>query len=371
MRKWLRCPAALLLFAFAGLFCLWDAAAPDRAFSDLENRYLAQPPDFSLRSFLDGSFCPDYEEYLDDQFVLRDSWISLKAASETALGKQENNGVVAGEDGYLFDKRLALDAEQLEKNTAALSAFLAGYEGDASVMIVPSSYQVLQDKVPAGLPNVDQAAGIASLYDSLDHAVLIDACAALEPHAEEEIYYRTDHHWTTLGAYYGYEAYCLARGLEPVALESLTPHEVPDFYGTYYSRAKLRSARSDTIVYYDVPVLSMEADLESYPGLYWESQWQRRDKYAAFLYGNHGLTVIRSAREAQGEPKRLLVFKDSFANCLAPFLTANYDEITVIDLRYFQMSVQDYLDAHSFDDVLILYNYLNFADDTALYRLNR
>ena len=372
MKKIFRYPLLLIFCVFILSLSLANLLKPARSFSDLENRYLAKRPNFSLKSFLNSTFSSKYETYLNDQFVFRDGWITIKSVSESALGKTENNGIVYGKDGYLFEKLLASDGTQLEKNLNALKTFLQTYQGSTTVGIIPSSYEVLRSKLPVGLENINQAEAIRRIYqeiheDSVSTLPLLDT---LEKHSGEYIYYRTDHHWTTLGAYYGYETYCTEKGLEPAAPD-FPSEEVGGFYGTYFSKAKLHSAQSDTITYYDIPVAEMTADLEKKDGLYQVEQFSKRDKYAAFLYGNHGLTVIKSEHFNNTEtPKRLLVIKDSFANCLIPYLVQNYDEITVIDLRHFSIKMSYYLDGQNFDDTLILYNYLNFSNDVNLYKLN-
>ncbi len=372
MKKILQYPLLLVFCLFILTLSLANILKPDRSFSELENRYLEKRPSFSIKSFLNSTFSSKYESYLNDQFIFRDGWITLKSVSESALGKTENNGIIYSKDSYLFEKLLTSEETQLQKNLNALQIFLQNYPGDATVGIVPSSYEILRNKLPAGLENVDQAEAINRIYQTVGNGTVttLPLLEALQNHKEEYIYYRTDHHWTTLGAYYGYEAYCLEKGLEP-ALLNFPAKEVEDFYGTYFSKAKLHSAQSDTITYYEIPIAEMTADLEEKEGLYQVEQFSKRDKYAAFLYGNHGLTVIRSEHFDKTEhPKRLLVIKDSFANCLVPFLTQNYDEITVIDLRHFSIKISSFLDGQEFDDTLILYNYLNFSNDTNLYKLN-
>lgn len=372
MKKIFQYPLLLIFCVFIFSFSLANVLKPNRSFSDLENRYLAKRPDFSMKAFFNSTFSSKYETYLNDQFIFRDGWITLKSVSESALGKTENNGIVYGKDGYLFEKLLASDSAQLQKNLNALRTFLQNYQGNTTVGIVPSSYEVLRGKLPAGLENVNQAEAIRRIYQEIGdgNTSTLPLLDALEKHSGEYIYYRTDHHWTTLGAYYGYVTYCAEKGLEPAALD-FPSQEAVGFYGTYFSKAKLHSAQSDTITYYEIPVAEMIADLEKKDGLYQVEQFSKRDKYAAFLYGNHGLTVIKSEHFDKAEtPKRLLVIKDSFANCLIPFLTQNYDEITVIDLRHFSIKMGSYLEGQEFDDTLILYNYLNFSNDVNLYKLN-
>ena len=160
--------------------------------------------------------------------------------------------------------------------------------------------------------------------------------------------------------------------MTPVPLEQMTgfAKTQEDFYGTYYSKAKLYNAVPDTITWYDLPVEEISIDGQSYDSMYDTSKLAVRDKYAAFLWGNHGLTKIVSNSNAEN-PTRVLVIKDSYGNSFAPFLTQNYDEVWVVDLRHvFSLSaVLEQAGAEPFDDVLLMYNCLNFMQDTNLAKL--
>lgn len=202
---------------------------------------------------------------------------------------------------------------------------------------------------------------------------------------ERQVSYRTDHHWTTEGAWVGYRAYCESRNLPYVTLEELAPlrREEPGFLGTYYNKSKNFNALPDTLVWYDIPVEDVTIDGErtvlqtdgsraEVTGLYQLEKLQTRDKYAAFLYGNNGLTVIKSGNNKarrEGETSRVLLVKDSYGNCLAPFLTYSYDEVWVADLRNMTFKVSEVLAENQFDDVLILYNFDTFQEDRNFSRI--
>ncbi len=183
----------------------------------------------------------------------------------------------------------------------------------------------------------------------------------------------------------GYQAYCESRNLPYVTLEELAPlrREEPGFLGTYYNKSKNFNALPDTLVWYDIPVEDVTIDGErtvlqtdgsqaEVTGLYQLEKLQTRDKYAAFLYGNNGLTVIKSGNNKahrEGETSRVLLVKDSYGNCLAPFLTYSYDEVWVADLRNMTFKVSEVLAENQFDDVLILYNFDTFQEDRNFSRI--
>ncbi len=364
---------------FIAIFAAADFFVPTREYSDLENRKLQQKPTLSWSAIMrqgDQAYNKKYEAYLNDQFVLRDEWISLKSRCESILGKIENNGIVYGKDGYLFEKYQETDLENLDKNVTYLTEFLEMYpELPVTFSLWPSSYQVLQDKLPAGLNNLDQQEMSQEIYATLAGSPslqILDVTAVLKQHAQEYIFYRTDHHWTSYGAYLAYRELIEALGKTPVELASIEANQVEGFYGTYYSKAKLASARPDVITWYEVPVA--EADLEGVPvdGIYDLEKFETRDKYAAFLRGNNGLMRIVSAGNrdhTEGEISRVMVVKDSFANSLVPYLTYHYDEIYVVDLRHLAPKMKDLLTEIQPDELLVIYNFMNFASDTSVAKL--
>lgn len=405
-----------LLVVFAvfmlGLFGL-DMCFTSNPYSELENRQLKQKPVFTLESLMKNQYTKDYEEYINDQFVGRDGWITLKSVFESVLAKTENNGVAYGKDGYLLNKMYdpilaesrpngtgfggdgqvdssipVVDTAQLERNAGFLNKFLASYSGHVTVAIAPNSYQVLRDKLPVGLPDVDQAKAIGELYSKLEgeNFTTLDLLTPLTQEASErQVCYRTDHHWTTDGAWVGYVAYAESRGLDYVSLEELAPYrkEEPGFLGTYYNKTKNYNVQPDTLVWYDIPVDDVTIDgkrevpqadgsVAEVTGIYQIEKFDTRDKYAAFLYGNNGLTILKSSNNKnheEGRTSRVLVIKDSYGNCFAPFLTYSYDEVWVADLRNMTFKVSEVVTENQFDDVLVLYNFDTFQSDRNVSRI--
>lgn len=410
MKKILQYPIAVLFALFISVFFLVDVFNSDRAFSEFENTSLAQKPAFSWSSFVDGSFGIKYVKYINEQFLGRDNWISMKAVADMGLGRIESHGVTYGDDHYLMEKLEIVEDQNypanagtnivkqtsLDRSNGMVSSFLQMYDQPITFSLVPNSYAILEDEVPTGFPGADQQAYTQQIYRTLseadDQLEIVDFSDALSQHKDEYIYYRTDHHWTTLGAYYAYVAYCEQKGLTPVSLEELKENKVEDFYGTFYSKAKRPSQPADTITWYDVDVdeFAFVANLQQdkqlaqlgevvqedglellrVDGMMDQRKFEVRDKYAAFMWGNSGYVKIKSSHNLnhqEGKTSRLLLFKDSYANSMIPYLTYNYDEIIVVDLRYMAKSTKELMQ-EEFDDIFVMYNfstYVSGASDLA------
>ena len=410
MKKILQYPIAVLFALFISVFFLVDVFNSDRAFSEFENTSLAQKPAFSWSSFVDGSFGSKYVKYINEQFLGRDNWISMKAVADMGLGRIESHGVTYGDDHYLMEKLEIVEDQNypanagtnivkqtsLDRSNGMVSSFLQMYDQPITFSLVPNSYAILEDEVPTGFPGADQQAYTQQIYRTLseadDQLEIVDFSDALSQHKDEYIYYRTDHHWTTLGAYYAYVAYCEQKGLTPVSLEELKENKVEDFYGTFYSKAKRPSQPADTITWYDVDVdeFAFVANLQQdkqlaqlgevvqedglellrVDGMMDRRKFEVRDKYAAFMWGNSGYVKIKSSHNLnhqEGKTSRLLLFKDSYTNSMIPYLTYNYDEIIVVDLRYMAKSTKELMQ-EEFDDIFVMYNfstYVSGASDLA------
>lgn len=377
VKQLLRYPVILVFFLFLFGYTLFDLTQTDREYSEFENKYLAQKPPFTMKAFLNNEWTQDYEEYINDQFVLRDDWITLKSVCESMLLKIENNGIAYGEDGYMFEKFTTFSGDQraqYDRNLGYAMTFLNNHQNDnVTFAIIPNAYAIMPEKLPAGLEQIDQLGLIQEAYaQAPESAGIVDFSGTLTEHKDEYIYYRTDHHWTTLGAYYAYAQLMQQLGQEPVALSELDGKTVENFYGTYFSKAKKFDAQADTITYYEIPDAGVTIDGKEQDGYYDFSKFEVRDKYAAFLRGNNGYTVIKSGvrtvEEGQ-EPSRILIIKDSYANSFAPFLLYNYDEVHIVDLRYLAGSLSQLINEGGFDEILLMYNFSNLVTDTNLYKL--
>lgn len=372
--KILKYPFIVIMVMIIGVFSSIQVTKENTKFSDWENRYLEQKPKFTMESYLDSSFGKDYESYVNEQFPMRKKWIQVKAVTEQILGKVENNDIIKGQDGYLFSKQLFV-SEQFEKNIRKIEQFANQSQRKIYIGVIPNSYSILREKLPKGTPNINQERYIQNLNKSLGknkfiHVVPIQKILAA--HKEEPIYYRTDHHWTTLGAYYGYQKVCEEMDVNSTDKSQLESCEINDFYGTLDAKYKGIGVNPDRIIYYQIPIQSMSVNGILKDSLYDMKRAKTRDKYGMFLYGNNGLTIIQSCYRKVGNKqneKKLLIAKDSFANSLIPFLTFQFDEIYVVDLRYFPGSISSLLEENEIDSMLFLYNFETLSTDNHFYRL--
>ena len=367
-----------LFCAFIGVFMAANAIAPDREFSPIENRVLQQMPTASVKTVRDGSFMRQFETYLTDQFYGRDTWTAAKAVSERMLGKKENNGVYFCSGDTLIARFDEPDPQQLSANLGYVEQFAQSTDVPVYFSLIPGAVRVWADKLPAGAPNADQGAILAQAQAAVPSAQWYDTDSVMLAHKGEDIYYRTDHHWTSLGAYYGYTALADALGFEPVSLDSYTKTiRSQDFYGTIYSSSGVRWVAPDTIETYvpddGITVTSYTYDNKGNPveeqrALYDTSFLQVKDKYSMFLGGNQSLAVVRTPNT---DKPKIAIIRDSYADSLVPFLTPHFSEIHLIDLRYYKLSVADYLAQNEIDAALVLYSVANFSTDTNLLWLPR
>ncbi|HOO27738.1 MAG TPA: DHHW family protein [Lachnospiraceae bacterium] len=359
----------ITFFLLAGVLVLY-LLKTDTEFSDMENRYLTVRPALTAAGIEDHTFMEEFETYTEEQIPFRNVLIKAKAAMERMILKEENNGIALGREGYLFEKVLNVD-DQLYENEAYIEKFVGDTDRNISVAIAPNSYEILKQLTPVGFPNIDQGAELVEFNSRLleyENCTVIDLQKALAGKEDEQVYYRTDHHWTTDGAYYAYQAYCNMTENTSVDITSLTAEQIPDFFGTFYAKYKGFGVKPDVITYYDIPIESLTLSSgDEREQLYDLSKKEVYDKYAVFLYGNDGLCEIRSANAGNG--KSLVIFKDSYANCLIPFLTYNYDTITIVDLRYYGDSVEKLLGENNTADILFLYNFSFLNEDRHFYRL--
>ncbi len=358
----------LIVFGFITIYSLISTLLPDKEFSENENKYLAQSPKLSWNSLVDGSFSTKYEKYIAEQFMFRDSWITTKSVSEYLLLKTENNGVIYGTDGYMFPKFYSFDDKTLTENLEAIDAFSFSSTSNVYVMVVPSSFYPLTDKLPAGTPVVDEGFFIPEINRYLSNSTTpVNVLEALNANCDKYIYYRTDHHWTTYGAWLAYSRFASEADLTPVFnYNSETPNTVEGFLGTSYSKSKFFKAVPDTIEYFDFEGRIIRDDVV-YDGIYNLEQFTKRDKYSAFLYGNSGYSEIETPYSIN-KSDSILIIRDSFADSFVPFLTEHYNKIVLIDPRYYNGSYAE-LAKTPYSDILILFGFEDFTTEKAISKL--
>ena len=357
------------------LFTVIDIINSPNEFSELENRKLSQMPILSLKSYIDTSFSSDYEKYINDQFFLRDNWIDLKSRIEYLLGKRENNDIIFGKENYLFKKFTTFNDEMLENNLNSIITFTNNYNKEVDFFIIFNSYALYDELTPRYLPLVDQLSLINSInsylsLESNDHINTINVAEELLKNKDDYIYYKTDHHWTSYGAYLAYLTYMDYLGLEIVDINNLEKITINNFLGTYYNRSKYFKADSDFITYYNILGLHIEIDGKEKLSLMDLDKFKGSDKYSAFLWGNNGLTkVINENISEERKGSSILIFKDSYANSFIQFLSYNYEIIDIIDLRYFKESIRNFMKDKDYNEILIMYSFNNLSSDINIRRL--
>ena len=211
-----------LFCAFLGVFLVANAVSPDRTFSQMENRNLEQLPVPSVKTLLNGQFMKDFETYTTDQFVGRDGWIALKSTTERVLGKKENNNVYFAAGDTLISRFDEPDGEKVTNNLNYVNNFVENVDIPVTFSLIPTQACIWADRLPAGAPNASQTAILEQAKAAVPGASWADLYTPLWEHKGEDIFYRTDHHWTSLGAYYGYTGLATALGYTPVPLNDYT-----------------------------------------------------------------------------------------------------------------------------------------------------
>ncbi len=350
------------------LFFVADLLKKDVVFSESENRILASKPELTKEALLDGTYMQDYETYVNDQFVGRENWITIKTGTDMLLQKKVINGVYLGKDDYLIEQHEAegFKEDKIRKRMLSLQKIIREYP-QTKVMLVPTADNILTDKMPAFAPFYDQQELLELAKSMVGQEHVIDVFSTLKEHADEGIYYRTDHHWTTLGAYYGYREFARAYRLPArnyLKLESKVVTE--DFLGTLHSKVNM-PMKGETIEMFPATLEKNYTitydETKKTDSFYTDSYLEGKNKYGYFLDDNHGLVEIE--RESFSS-KELFVIKDSYANSMIPMLAHHYKRIYVVDLRYFNGKLLDFMkecDSTGEMDVLVLYNCVHFMED--------
>ena len=368
IRIFKRLPGVIFMVLLLGLAGK-EALSHQRTYSPVEKRELQTRPEISITKVLDGRFQKKYESYLRDQFPGRDHWVSFQTDMELIMGKNEIHNVYIGKNHYLLEHytEKEFDPQQISKNLQALEKFVgkAKQNADVHVMMVPTKSWVLREKLPAFAPHYKEQKFYDALQQKLEKEdVLISVEPVLDAHKEEEIYYRTDHHWTTLGAWYAYEQYTKAVGGDLQRAQGKKKFRCisKDFYGTTYAKINYARQADKIEIYEPADKLRVVYNMgeKKTKTLYDFSFLKTADQYSVFTGGNQAVLEITGGIK---NGKTLLLIKDSFANSILPFLAEDYEKLVVVDLRQLNVSGDRLLEMFSPTDILILYNSAQFAQD--------
>ena len=371
-KGWIENIIGMLFILVLFLFMFINLAVPDREMSEKENRMLETRPVLSMSTVLDGEFMEQWENYQSDQFAGRDFWRSFKVALDRLGGARMENGVYIGKDGQLMEEIEVPDDGQLEANLSALRQFTEDWPDiRTTVMLIPDAACILSDSLPAFAAVEDQRQlfGVAEqrLGDSVNW---VDTVSILNNHTSDKLYYKTDHHWTTQAAFYVFRESASSLGIEGEVGDGFVSYTVSDdFNGVLAAKSGIGLSEKETIDIYaptqgdDDVVLSYVDEGRKTTSLYDSSKLETRDQYSVFLGGNASVIDIKTVSSSQ---KRLLVLKDSFANCFIPFLAPYYREIVVVDPRYCSGTMEDIMDTYRITDALVLYSGNTFFTDNHL-----
>ncbi len=362
----------LFMLVWVGLTVL-NFLIPNKSFSQQENRYLASFPKFSFRDLVQGRYAEELDSYINDHFVARNFWLKFHSFVQLLEGKTENNGIYIGQDGYLFEPFVYKEEEQknLEKISQAVNTFVEKLEVPTYFLLIPNSIYSNQEKLPKHLQVEDQSKVIQQFYAQCTKKIkTIDVAEILKENKDKQLYFRTDHHITSDGAYLVYEQYCKSAKIEPVALTNMRKEIVSkNFLGTFDSKAQVPNQKADEIVVYKNErneKVTGNYDGRVYNALFKEEYLQQKDQYSYFLNGNWAKVVIKTNLN---NGKKLLVIKDSYAHIVAQFLCQNYEEIHFLDPRYYKASLTEYTKENSISEVLFLYNIGNLVEENSLRNL--
>ena len=351
------------------LTAILNLIKPQSDFSEMENRTLSDFPTLNVETLLDGTFMDKFETYLSDQFILRDQARIVYMAYERLGGSAESNGVIVCEDGQLLEDIVVPTDEHMVDLAYSLVSFQENYpDVNVSVMIAPDAAAVIDADIPDYVNVADQSEILDAFEADLQGRLNWIDCYSImkDINSVSSIYYKTDHHWTTLGAYYAFLGAANSLGIESPGEIIYTPMVVSNhFNGALSSTSGFCQDEEESLSVYlseQTPAYVVEyvESGEVRPSLYFSEKLSEKDKYAVFFGGNYSVMDIRIA---QDKDKSLLVIKDSFANSFIPFLLPYYKEIVVVDPRYYGGTVSDIMEEYSLTDVLFLYSGNTFFQD--------
>jgi hypothetical protein len=370
-KKYKRFLALTFIIFIFGIFFI-NTFKDNKSFSELENRNLTKEPKFKLDNLLDGRYTKRYEKYKNDQFVMKDSFLKLKSKSDRLLGKKDNNNIFLASDDYLIEGFKEPNEEDINKNIKAINDFTDKHNDISHYfMIIPNSVSIYKDKLPKNAPVKEQNDYINNFAEKISKDIkLINPYNTFMDKKDEQLYYRTDHHWTTKGAFYAYELLCENMNLKQKYIDDYDVEKVSnDFLGSLYSRSMFNVKNKDDIEVFipkdkeDEVVVNYVEENKLSPTIYNSEKLNSNDKYGVFLGGNKPLIEISTTSR---ENKSILLIKDSYANSFVQFLTSNFKKIIMVDPRYFYGDIEDIIKNYEITDILYLYNANTFFNDTSL-----
>ncbi len=353
----------ILTFAgILGVFSVWNALAPKETVSWNENRTLAPAPDLSPSHIFGGNFDDDFETWFSDHFMHRDFWIELKSMTRLGMGAIENNEVYYADGERLVSRFASVDDTVVQSNVETILAFSEEQNITPNILLVPTAAWGASETLPFGAWDIDQEALLSRLADAFETVNFIPLLNDMPN--DPSLYFRTDHHWNEQGAYYGYKAIC-----RDVLHKEPNRFRYEDagtsFSGTMYSKSGAFWTSPDTIrtILPETPVTAVTTldDGTVLDGVYNPARLKEKDQYTYYVDGNHAREDIHTD---VSNGKTAVLVKDSYSHILVPYLYTEYEDLILIDLRYYHAPVSDLLTDDC--DLYFIYSLDNFTSDPNL-----
>ena len=359
---------ALILPGILTAVMVLSLLVPDKAYSNMENRPLEQVPSFELSSILSGKFQKQALENFSDQIPGRELLIHGAYLTKKLMGITKIDDVYLGKNA-LIQNPPQPDQKIIQANAKAIQDFASSSGIHSLAMVIPTAAQIQPNKLPNFAPVFNQKEVIDGIYQSLQNSTqTIDVLQPLSSHQNEYIFYRTDHHWTSLGAWYAFQPLISAMGFTPPELKEYQTYLVDkDFTGSL-ARKTGSIGIDDQIYVYQSPkepdyVVTYQSTQSKTTSIFVSEALSKQDSYEVFLGANQGLVTIETAADTG---RNLLMFKDSFANTLVQFLVPYFDSITIVDPRMYYEDLKALIEQAGITDALFVYNYSNFVSDSSL-----
>lgn len=365
-------PILFLTIVFG--FSILSFVIPDKAKSAEENRVLAQTPSLSYQTYFEGRFQTKLEQYFNDQFPFRNSLIKWKTASDLTLDIIESNGVIKSKDGYLIERIKNPSENNIRHDIKSLDNFKRSNPNcNFYFLLAPNAGNIMSEKLPRTVHMSNQNKYMTSFFNDLKKIGItpIDSRKTLEKNIDkQQLYYRTDHHWTTGAAYLAYKEAHKEMGLDSdIKYKKLSIHR--NFRGTLASKSGFTNGRNDELqIYWPKKNQNYHDSIYNFVDVkkttntfYAFDNLKKKDAYTIFGGWNHPFYTISTPTQST---RKLLLVKDSYANCMIPFLTQDFRKIVVVDPRYYFGDINKIMSEEGITDVLFLYNGLTFASDEAM-----
>lgn len=366
----------VLFFTLLVVIPIATLILPKQERSEVENRTLQERPVLSGDSIMDKTFMKDAEDYLSDHMVLREYFVAAKTRFELAQGRREVNDVFINSK-MLIENIAVPDPTEMDLTANAINQFAEKYKGkmDINMMLIPTATEFYPNVISEFATVVDQTEFIHDFYKKLKNVNSIDAFAPLSASTGDYIFYKTDHHWTSYGAYIGYSALSKTLGFKPATSDMFNiEHASYDFLGTLYSKVLYGGNLKDRIDIYEYangdPVVDVikytDKNTQTYSSILFREYLDQKDKYSVFLGQNESLVQVKTSTK---NGKKLIIFKDSFSHALMQFLPLHYEEILLVDLRYLNVPLSEYVDVNDYTQALFAYNMAGFVKDTSIKKV--